>query len=637
MSFGIVVTCLVGVAGLSLAKIGSLEAGQSLLYNDTIMGLESIGQIQDAVVTNQLIRMQWLESSDPAAVAEKQKSEIQAVSTKLDEAIAQYDKSITADVDRKQFDEFKGMWGEYSAMLERADAALESGNVSAARSLLVGEAYAKLVSEVHPKVAEITAWNTQFGKTHYDEGLATAGQARIQAISVSAIAIALAVWLGVMMFKAVVPPLNSLKSQLASLGANCINGLAASIGALQQGDMCNPVTPVTKHVQYESNDEIGEIITIFNTTLTTAQQSLLGYNDCLASLRGVMSKVSEKSARVNDLSRAVANSAQQSDSAANQISHTMDEVTHAVGETSRTSEQIAQGAQKLAEDAQTASEEMSTLFDAIEEVIRSSATQGQASDQASNTAVSGGLAVSKTISSMENIEERVRHMSVVVQDLGEKQAQISTIVQTIDDIAAQTNLLALNAAIEAARAGEHGKGFAVVADEVRKLAERCAHATQEISSLIGVVTDGVNNAISAMDESVTVVREGTEFSAQAKTSLEEIVTAIEEVKELAHQNSQLISLMATSAKSVQDTVNNVASITQETAAGAEELSATSEEMNASVDEVANSVSTQRESISEISLLSGQSEQAAEDLAELVSVFKYEMPGESHENHLRIAA
>lgn len=514
----------------------------------------------------------------------------------------------------------------FDAKQDALVSAIRGGNYQKASSL-ASETHTFFKGDVVPTIEGGIETLTTMSESYHDGAEAAAAASLTLSIVGTVLTVCLAIGLAMLVSKAIVVPINALKSQLNSLGCNCISGLAASIKALQAGDLCNPVTPVTKTIDYQSKDEIGQIVEIFNTTLTTAQGALLGYNDCLVTLRDVMGQVDHQAATVTQMSQALSSAARDSDEAAESVSRSMDEVGQSVGESSRTSEQIAQSAQKLAEDAQNAAEEMSALFAAIETVLEGSKAQAVATDNASSTATVGGEAVSKTIASMSSIEARVTASSEVVQDLGEKQAQISNIVQTIDDIAAQTNLLALNAAIEAARAGEHGKGFAVVAEEVRKLAERCGDATKEISSLINVVSEGVQNAIETMEQSVREVQEGTGFSGEARTALEEIVAAVAEVKEIAARNDSMVNSMSENATRVQDTVSNVAAITEETAAGAEELSATGQEMNASTEEVGHSIRRQRESINEISQMAGESEGAAQELAKLVAMFKYQKDGE----------
>src|SRR5262249_46970260 len=150
--------------------------------------------------------------------------------------------------------------------------------------------------------------------------------------------------------------------------------------------------------------------------------------------------------------------------------------------------------------------------------------------------------------SMDRIQEQVSASALAVQELGQKGQQIGQIVQAIEDIAQQTNLLALNAAIEAARAGEQGKGFAVVADEVRKLAERSAEATREIAELIDSVRAGVDQAVAAMEASNHEVAEGAATSSEAGKAITGIMEAVVSVSKLAESNAKSIESMVMEAR-----------------------------------------------------------------------------------------
>lgn len=191
-----------------------------------------------------------------------------------------------------------------------------------------------------------------------------------------------------------------------------------------------------------------------------------------------------------------------------------------------------------------------TLSDTVAQISSSASQVSEAARNASNLAKSGGNIVQETIQGMRQINESVTLGSSAVDNLGRKSDEIGAIVAVINGIAEQTNLLALNAAIEAARAGEQGRGFAVVADEVRKLAEKTAQATQEISSMIQSVQMETRNAISTMQSGTEQVRGGVEKATEAGRALQEIVLSVERV-------SEMIELIAAGAASQNQMVSGV--------------------------------------------------------------------------------
>ncbi len=189
-----------------------------------------------------------------------------------------------------------------------------------------------------------------------------------------------------------------------------------------------------------------------------------------------------------------------------------------------------------------------------------------------------------------------------VTDLGEQSNEIGKIVATIDDIAAQTNLLALNAAIEAARAGEQGRGFAVVADEVRKLAERSSGATKEIADLIEGIQKGVGEAVNAMEDGNKEVDDGYKLATDAGESLADILKTVQEVRAQVGKISAAAEGLNTLSTEMVKVTDGVSSVVQENTAAAEEMSASSDQVSKSIESVAgvseeNSAATQQVSAS----------------------------------------
>jgi methyl-accepting chemotaxis protein len=269
----------------------------------------------------------------------------------------------------------------------------------------------------------------------------------------------------------------------------------------------------------------------------------------------------------------------------------------------------------------------SQISSAIETVSANARKATEGASDASKAAGNGAKIVSATVNGMTTIREKVNLSAGKVEEMGNRSEQIGAIVAAIEDIASQTNLLALNAAIEAARAGEHGKGFAVVADEVRKLAERAGAATKEIGGLIKGIQVTVSEAVVAMHESAEEVESGVKLAGDAGTALQDILESAEAVQELADQvtkastemqqlSNELISSadevsaiveentaateeMSAGSSEITHAIDNIASVSEENSASVEEVSAATEEMSAQVEEVSASAETLASMASEL--------------------------------------
>ena len=252
------------------------------------------------------------------------------------------------------------------------------------------------------------------------------------------------------------------------------------------------------------------------------------------------------------------------------VSESSSSIASASQQLRATAEQIATGAEELASQTgsvATASEEMAaTSGDIAQNCIRAA----EASRQSSESAGQGGQVVQETIAGMVRIANRVKESAETVESLGARSEQIGDIIATIQDIADQTNLLALNAAIEAARAGEQGRGFAVVADEVRALAERTTKATKEIGNMIKAIQDETKAAVSAMEEGVTEVEKGTQSSQQSGEALQMIVQQIGEVTMQINQIATAAEEQTATTSEITMNVQQVTDVVQQTSRGANE-------------------------------------------------------------------
>jgi methyl-accepting chemotaxis protein len=210
----------------------------------------------------------------------------------------------------------------------------------------------------------------------------------------------------------------------------------------------------------------------------------------------------------------------------------------------------------------TASEEMSKTSS---EIAQNCVTAVRSSDAANHSVSTGETIIHQTITVMNRISDRVKESSEVIKSLGARSDQIGQIVSLIDDVADQTNLLALNAAIEAARAGEHGRGFAVVADEVRKLAERTSHATKEISGTIRAMQTETKKAVASMEEGVNEVGLGTTEAAKSGEALTDILTQINKVAGEINQIAVASEQETATTNEIATSIQQISQVMQDTA------------------------------------------------------------------------
>jgi methyl-accepting chemotaxis protein len=218
----------------------------------------------------------------------------------------------------------------------------------------------------------------------------------------------------------------------------------------------------------------------------------------------------------------------------------------------------------------TASEEMAATSTDIANNCNDAAHEGKGAREA---AASGAEVVDKTVTGMARIAERVKGSAKIVEELGRRSNQIGDIIGTIEDIADQTNLLALNAAIEAARAGEQGRGFAVVADEVRALAERTTRATREIGEMIKSIQKETRSAVTAMEEGVTEVEQGSVGAAQSGEALQHILQRIDVVTQQVNQIATAAEEQTATTTEVSRNIMNVTEIAQNTSRESHDITA----------------------------------------------------------------
>lgn len=312
----------------------------------------------------------------------------------------------------------------------------------------------------------------------------------------------------------------------------------------------------------KANDEIGKLIT--------------SYNQMKSNINGLIQNVMTTSEQVAASSEQMTASAEQTAKATEQISEAIQEV--------------ASGSDTQVASADHASKVVREISGGMDQIVQNIESVSASSRETSDTAKQGNEVISNAIEQMKQISEKTKGIEEVIQVLGTKSGEIGKIISIITDIAEQTNLLALNAAIEAARAGEHGRGFAVVADEVRKLAEQSGEAAGQVNQLISEIQKETNKAVDAMDDGSQAVNTGMTMVNDAGQAFEGITKSVNQVSTQIDEISAAGQQINAGIERLVSSIEKVMTVSEESAGYTQNVAASAEEQNASMEEIASAAS-----------------------------------------------
>ncbi len=333
---------------------------------------------------------------------------------------------------------------------------------------------------------------------------------------------------------------------------NAINAFAQSIA---EGSLNSKI----KEKHLNKKDEIGKL----SKAMDTMQNNL----------RELVGEIAEISSNLSASSEELSASGEEVAASAEQVGNAI--------------QQVASGAEEQSAQVEETSSTIDDLINQLNDVNNMSVEMDEQAGNVMNNIKEGNESVNASVIQIQNVKNNSSEVATTIDKLGNLSQEIGNIIELINDIAAQTNLLALNAAIEAARAGEAGRGFSVVADEIRELAEESAEATEQIAGLIKDIQGGVGNAVDKMNNTEEVVNNSVNAIEGTGKSFEGINKAAVNLTNLIEKISQKAKDVSANSKEVEEAIGQIASVSEEAASNSEEVAASSEEQSASTEEIVN--------------------------------------------------